>query len=157
MIRTKLITLFVVGMLVLTGCSEHASVRMIEGDYSYKTSGSVIVGDSLEVTLQLPDEIGALTIVSLHTQENKDSVQLIFNPLNGPVYNTTGVISGNEISIVPFRRYIKVDLTEFAIEVSGEAVRHDNTLLFHWDYTGNSILLQSSLKSEDVITFAKRN
>lgn len=157
MARTKLITSLVVGLLVLTGCSQHESVRMVEGDYSYKTGGTVIVNDSLQAKLQLPDEIGALTIVSLHAKENKDSVQLTFNPLNGPVYVTTGIVSGNEIVIAPFRRYIKVDLIEFAVEVSGEATRHDNTLLFHWDYTGESVLLQSSLKSEEVITFAKRN
>lgn len=157
MLKSKFAMSLVVCAMTLVSCSESNSVRMLTGDYSYKTSGTVVVGDSVSMTLLLPNEIGQLSIVSLHNKATNDSVLLTFNPLGGQVYTTMGVVCGNKIEIQPFQRYIQVDLADFLVDISGEATQQDDVVIFRWKYAGKGQLLQVPLVSEDVMTIAKIN
>ncbi len=157
MLKSKFVMSLAVCAMALVSCSESNSIRMLIGDYSYKTSGTIVVGDSVSVTLPLSNEIGQLSIVSLHHKATNDSVLLTFNPLGGQVYTTTGVVCGSKIEIQPFQRYIQVDLADFLVDISGDATQQDNVVVFHWRYVGNGKLLQVPLVSEDVITIAKIN
>ena len=66
--------------LILIGCCACSNdARLLSGDYSYKTSGSVVIStDTEEITYQLPDKIGQLNVVDLKATD-KDSVLLVLH------------------------------------------------------------------------------
>lgn len=157
MMKTRFFISLFVCTLVLFGCSEPETVRMVTGSYSYKTSGNVKIDDSLQITLQLPQEIGQLSIISVRDTENKDSVILTFNPLGGQVFTAAGNVVGKNIEITPFSRYLNLEMDKYKVEISGEATRYDNTLVFEWTYVGKGLVTQLPLESENVTTIAQIN
>ena len=115
------------GLLVLSACQKK-NTPLFRGDYSFKTSGSVVLDeimaedDTIEpssYTVSLPNEIGQLEISGL--DNGKDSVLVVMNTMGGEVVVTHAFCRDNEIFLKNFTK---------------------NTLLF----TGDSLTLKNDLR-----------
>lgn len=126
----KKIILFLITLLVLTGCQEQ--VRPLSGTYSYKISGRVEADGSEEA---LANEQGAMELLRI----SKDSALLTFNVLMGGTYHTEAVVSGKEIELLPFERKISVGLSEYDVTVSGKGSVYDKTILIDLQYKGKDL------------------
>jgi len=161
--RHIIIMATVVVAFLMVGCKENRSVTDIKGSYSYKTSGSIIVGDE---SVTLTNESGQLEVVSLH---NGDSILLTMNQIGGPAYCTTGSVDSiGNVTITPFNRRMTIvfDTTrlityplieEFDVIVSGSGKFYDNTIIMDLDYDGKSAESSHTFHSERVTMIAKRN
>ena len=149
----KLIGL-VVGMVLLASCQPNQLQDLdyagrIAGDYSYKISGIAVVnGDSV----RLEDEIGAMEIVRI------DSVKALvtFNALNGPAYYTYMEVDGQELSLEPYERNLRVNLADYAIVGFGEGTVYDKTILIDLQYEMQQASA-NGLTAEKLTVLCKKN
>ena len=149
--------------LILIGCCACSNdARLLSGDYSYKTSGSVVVAtDTEEVTYQLPDKIGQLNVVDLKATD-KDSVLLVFNEMGGNLTTTYARISGDSIELLPYTTTLSITTGSGAgtydITVSGRGMRYDDLIMLRETYDGTlSDDNETTLHSENITTVANRN
>lgn len=149
--------------MAVTSCDDSRAVRLAQGDYSYKTSGTVLIGQE---TVALTDEQGQMEVISL---QDGDSVILTMNALGGPAYSARGAIDreGN-VTINPYFRQMEIrfDTTRllswperelFDVIVSGHGRRYDNTIILELKLDGRSTESNHELHSDRVTTIAKRN
>lgn len=149
--------------LILIGwCACSNDARLLSGDYSYKTSGSVVIAtDTEEVTYQLPDKIGQLNVVDLKATD-KDSVLLVFNEMGGNLTTTYARISDDSIELLPYTTTLSITTGSGAgtydITVSGTGMRYDDLIMLRETYDGTlSDDNKTTLHSENITTVANRN
>lgn len=185
----KLIILFGTALLFLSACTDTAGVRDVKGSYRYKTTGKVTLEENYKgatkadtLVANLDNESGTLEVVSLH---NGDSLLLTFDPLNGDIAVTRGVLDGSTIRFASYRRTLEVPTTVkyfdtvslgigilsydtvivrerneyevYDITVHGHANVYDNNLIFVLDYSGTSQTSERTLKGTNIQSLAKKN
>ena len=84
----KKIILVICGCLMALTACQKKNAPLFRGDYSYKTSGSVVLDEIVtdgetgdKFTVSLPNEIGQLEISDLGN--GKDSVLVVMNTMGG--------------------------------------------------------------------------
>ena len=134
--------------MVMVACQKK-NAPLFRGDYSFKTSGSVVLdeivsagedGDSF--TVSLPNEIGQLEISDL--DNGKDSVLVVMNPMGGEVIVTHAFCKDNEIFLKDFTKntllFTGDSITlknEVRVQASGR-MYEDNTLILNMIYDGEA-------------------
>ena len=149
--------------LILIGCCACSNdARLLSGDYSYKTSGSVVIAtDTEEVTYQLPDKIGQLNVVDLKATD-KDSVLLVLNEMGGSLTTIYARISADSIELQPYTTTLTITTGKgtgtYDITVSGTGIRYDDLIMLHETYDGTlSDDNETTLYSDNIIIVANRN
>ena len=126
-------------------------MQLFRGDYSFKTSGSVIVeevlpdGDNsepLSFTVNLPNEIGQLEISALGNE--RDSLLVVMNTMGEEVIVTHAFCDGNEIFLQDFTKnslQFTIDsiLMKYELNVQAKGQMYeDNTLIINMIYDGKA-------------------
>lgn len=149
--------------LILIGCCACSNdARLLSGDYSYKTSGSVVIStDTEEIPYQLPDKIGQLNVVDLKATD-KDSVLLVLNEMGGSLTTIYARISADSIELQPYTTTLTITTGKgtgtYDITVSGTGIRYDDLIMLHETYDGTlSDDNETTLYSDNIITIANRN
>lgn len=149
--------------LILIGCCACSNdARLLSGDYSYKTSGSVVIStDTEKITYQLPDKIGQLNVVDLKATD-KDSVLLVLNEMGGSLTTIYARISADSIELQPYTTTLTITTGKgtgtYDITVSGTGIRYDDLIMLHETYDGTlSDDNETTLYSDNIITVANRN
>lgn len=150
-------------IFILIGCCACSNdARLLSGDYSYKTSGSVVIStDTEEITYQLPDKIGQLNVVDLKATD-KDSVLLVLNEMGGSLTTIYARISADSIELQPYTTTLTITTGKgtgtYNITVSGTGIRYDDLIMLHETYDGTlSDDNETTLYSDKIITVANRN
>ena len=156
-------------LLALTSCQKK-NAPLFRGDYSFKTSGSVVLdeivddgetGDSF--TVSLPNEIGQLEISAL--DNGKDSVLVVMNTMGGEVVVTHAFCKDNEIFLRDFKKntllFTGDSLTlknDLRVHATGQ-MYEDNTLILNMVYEGEAETNERSFKvyGDDIRMAAIRN
>lgn len=149
--------------MILIGCCACSNdARLLSGDYSYKTSGSVVIStDTEEITYQLPDKIGQLNVVDLKATD-KDSVLLVLNEMGGSLTTIYALISADSIELQPYTTTLTITTGKgtgtYDITVSGTGIRYDDLIMLHETYDGTlSDDNETTLYSDNIIIVANRN
>lgn len=175
--------------LVLASCEDTADVRNAKGGYRFKTTGKVTLSvpdesnpkATVSTIVNLTNETGSFELVSL---KDGDKVLLTFDPLNGDVSHTEGVLSGSDLTFNAFTRTLEVPVdtevkdtitipiiggdtvytytvtkTEvFDITVSGTGKVYTNNIIFSLVYEGKSQTNeQHTIKGTDIEMLCKKN
>ena len=156
-------------LMALASCQKK-NVPLFRGDYSFKTSGNVVLdeivadgetGDSF--TVSLPNEIGQLEISDL--DNGKDSVLVVMNTMGGEVVVTHAFCKDNEIFLRDFKKntllFTGDSITlknELRVHASGQ-MYEDNTLILNMTYEGESETSERNFKiyGDDIRMAAIRN
>ena len=137
------------GLLVLSACQKRG-MHLFCGDYSFKTSGSVVLDeimaedDTIEpssYTVSLPNEIGQLEISDL--DNGRDSVLVVMNTMGGEVVVTHAFCKDNEI-------FLK-DFTKNTLLFTGDSLTLKNELRVHATgqmYENNTLILSMIYEGE---------
>ena len=165
----RIIPIFFCCLLTLAACQKK-NAPLFRGDYSFKTSGSVVLdeivadgetGDSF--TVSLPNEIGQLEISDLGN--GKDSVLVVMNTMGGEVVVTHAFCKDNEIFLRDFKKntllFTGDSLTlknDLRVTASGQ-MYEDNTLILNMTYNGEAESNERSFKvyGDDIRMAATRN
>ena len=163
-------TLLIIGCLMALAACQKKNAPLFRGDYSFKTSGSVVLdeivddgetGDSF--TVSLPNEIGQLEISDLGN--GKDSVLVVMNTMGGEVVVTHAFCKDNEIILRDFKKntllFTGDSLTlknDLRVTASGQ-MYEDNTLILNMTYDGEAESNERSFKvyGNDIRMAAIRN
>ncbi|MGM9745478.1 MAG: hypothetical protein ACI30H_00740 [Paludibacteraceae bacterium] len=152
--------IFILTLIGCCACSNDA--RLLSGDYSYKTSGSVVIStDTEEITYQLPDKIGQLNVVDLKATD-KDSVLLVLNEMGGSLTTIYARISADSIELQPYTKTLTITTGKgagtYEITISGTGAYYDDLIILHETYDGTlSDDNETTLYSDNIITVANRN
>jgi hypothetical protein len=154
----KLLLIMLCGLLALSACQKRG-MHLFRGDYSFKTSGSVVLdeimaeGDTDEpatYTVSLPNEIGQLEISDL--DNGKDSVMVVMNTMGGEVVVTHAFCDGNEIFLKDFTKntllFTGDSITlknEVHVQASGQ-MYEDNTIILNMIYDGEAETSERNFK-----------
>ena len=133
--------------MALASCQKK-NAPLFRGDYSFKTSGSVILDEinpedePVTYTVSLPNEIGQLEISDL--DNGKDSVVVVMNTMGGEVVVTHAFCKDNEIFLKDFTKntllFTGDSITlrnEVRVQASGQ-MYEDNTLILNMVYDGEA-------------------
>ena len=163
-------TLLIICCLLAMAACQKKNAPLFRGDYSFKTSGSVVLdeivadgemGDSF--TVSLPNEIGQLEISDLGN--GKDSVLVVMNTMGGEVVVTHAFCKDNEIFLRDFKKntllFTGDSLTlknDLRVKASGQ-MYEDNTLILNMTYEGEAESNERSFKvyGDDIRMAATRN
>ena len=163
-------TLLIICCLMALAACQKKNAPLFRGDYSFKTSGSVVLdeivangetGDSF--TVSLPNEIGQLEISDLGN--GKDSVLVVMNTMGGEVVVTHAFCKDNEIFLRDFKKntllFTGDSLTlknDLRVKASGQ-MYEDNTLIINMTYDGEAESNERSFKiyGDDIRMAATRN
>ena len=156
-------------LMALASCQKK-NAPLFRGDYSFKTSGSVVLdeivddgetGDSF--TVSLPNEIGQLEISDLGN--GKDSVLVVMNTMGGEVVVTHAFCQDNEIFLKDFTKntllFTGDSLTlknDLHVKASGK-MYEENTLILNMTYQGEAESNERNFKiyGDDIRMAATRN
>lgn len=143
-----LIAIFV--LLAFSSCQK-SGMQLFRGDYSFKTSGSVVFdeivpeGDSIEpisFTVNLLHEIGQLEISALG--DDRDSLLVVMNTMGGEVIVTQAFCNDREIILEDFKKntllFTGDSITlkdEMRVQASGQ-MYEDNTIILNMIYDGEA-------------------
>ncbi len=137
------------GLFFFASCQKK-NAPLFRGDYSFKTSGSVVLDeivaedDTIEpssYTVSLPNEIGQLEISDL--DNGKDSVLVVMNTMGGEVVVTHAFCRDNEI-------FLK-DFTKNTLLFTGDSLTLKNDLRVHATgqmYENNTLILNMVYEGE---------
>lgn len=150
-------------VLALAGCQKEG-VKLFLGDYSYKTSGVVLVDSGgVAYTCKLPDKIGHISIVEL----SKDSVLIIKNEMMGEVQTLPAKVVGDSIFISSCVKQLSfpksdtghIESAKWIIHVSGGKGRmyDKNTITFVENYQGTNDDTTLTISGENILTVLERN
>ena len=155
--------------MALAACQKK-NAPLFRGDYSFKTSGSVVldeivpdgeVGDSF--TVSLPNEIGQLEISDL--DNGKDSVLVVMNTMGGEVIVTRALCQDNKIFLCDFTKntllFTGDSITlknEVRVQASGQ-MYENNMLIINMFYDGEAETNERNFKiyGDDIRMAAMRN
>ena len=167
----KPMMIVVLALLAFTSCQK-SGMRLFRGDYSFKTSGSVVMneivpaGNTMEPVsyiVHLPNEIGQLEISDLGNE--KDSLLVVMNTLGGEVVVTHAYCDGNEIFLKEFTKntllFTGDSITlknEVCVRASGQ-LYEDNTLILNMSYDGEAVINDRgfTIHGDNIRMAAKRN
>ena len=156
-------------LMALAACQKK-NAPLFRGDYSFKTSGSVVldeivpdgeVGDSF--TVSLPNEIGQLEISDL--DNGKDSVLVVMNTMGGEVIVTRAFCQDNKIFLRDFTKntllFTGDSITlknEVRVQASGQ-MYENNTLIINMIYEGEAETNERNFRihGDDIHMAAMRN
>lgn len=150
-------------LLLLCSCSKNAD--LFDGDYSYKTSGSVSVtlGTSGMIDVPLSSEIGTMTIERLY-KERDDSVLIIKNKFSGGVTIMKAASAGDSLVLAPYYKSFDmlVGTTRYAVsvKVTGVGYLYNKSLVINEVYDGSLTtdnVPAGILHGDDIITVGQRN
>lgn len=164
----KIVFLLSVTIVLLSSCDKEGP-SLFKGDYSFKTSGSVIAetvtspADSVSVyTIRVPHEVGQLNIAPY----GSDSLLIVMNIMGGDVITTTACTNSNHIIFTPYSRNafplnISADKSiNCDILVKAEGTMYDkNLLVLNMTYEGTAELdsVQYNITGIDITTACTRN
>lgn len=165
-------SLVICSLMLLASCQKNG-LRLFEGDYSYKTSGTVqmteIASDSslnapLSFKVNLQNEIGQMQVISL--DKGADSVMVIMNTMGGDVIVAHAKVDKDKIMFHDFNREINLldinlnlDLN-CEVTVTAEGTMYDDdSMIINMVYSGEHSYLNKvfSLESSVIIMYAQRN
>ena len=167
----KQILIVMLALLVFSSCQK-SGMQLFRGDYSFKTSGSVVFdeivpeGDSVEpvsFTVGLPNEIGQLEISALGNED--DSLLVVMNTMGGEVVVTHAFCDGREIYLKDFAKNTllfsgdSVTLrNEMRVQASGR-MYEDNTIVLDMVYDGEAETVERNYKihGDNIRMAATRN
>ena len=149
--------------LLLSACSNH--LQTILGDYSYKTSATVLINDTIDIALD--EEIGSIDIVHI----GDSTLLLTINELGGGIYTTHATLRGQNLLLEPYSKRITLTYTQqdtlthlprlyqttFTTNISGKATQYEHTLVFDLTYQGISLSDQQILIGNQITMVAKKN
>ena len=155
-------------LLALASCQKK-NVPLFRGDYSFKTSGSVVLDEinpedgPSTFTVSLPNEIGQLEISDLGN--GKDSVLVVMNTMGGEVVVTHACCKDNEIFLRDFKKNILLFTSDTItlkneLRVSGKGQMYeDHTLILNMVYDGEAESNDRSfmIHGDDIRMAAMRN
>ena len=134
-------------------------MHLFRGDYSFKTSGSVIFDEiapasyllePVSFTVSLPNEIGQLEISALGNE--RDSLLVVMNTMGGEVIVTHAFCDGNEIFLKDFTKntllFTGDSITlknEVRVQASGQ-MYEDNTIILNMVYDGEAETIERNYK-----------
>ncbi|MGN0032289.1 MAG: hypothetical protein ACI358_00665 [Candidatus Limimorpha sp.] len=154
------------------------------GGYSYKTSGlvdvtSVLSNGSTHVErVTLPDKIGQLEVVNMHSGDN---LLLLFNEMNGSAWQVKSMVSNGELQFPAYDYPLTLKVLDFRFDtipllimdtvicdsvyqhetfdcvVSGKGYTYDDAIVFMLDYKGQSRTSNKEIEGTGIQTIAKRN
>ena len=163
------ILLSVCCLMAMASCQKK-NAPLFRGDYSFKTSGSVVLdeivndgeeGDSF--TISLPNEIGQLEISDL--DNGKDSVLVVMNTMGGEVIVTHALCQDNKIFLRDFTKntllFTGDSITlknEVRVQASGQ-MYENNTLIINMIYDGEAETNERNFRihGDDIRMAAMRN
>ena len=163
-------TLLIICCLMALAACQKKNAPLFRGDYSFKTSGSVVLdeivtdgeeGDSF--TVNLPNEIGQLEISDL--DNGKDSVIVVMNTMGGEVIVTHAFCQDNKIFLRDFTNNTKLftgdSITlknEVRVQASGQ-MYENNTLIINMIYDGEAETNERNFKihGDNIRMAAMRN
>ena len=128
-------------VLSVVSCRKEGS-SLFEGNYSFKTSGTVTVQQSgvenaEKVELSLNYEMGQMDIIS----KNGDIVLVTMNIMGGDVITYDASATGNYLQLNSSERKISLNWLDSGIYradvvVSGNASRYGDVVIFQLSYSG---------------------
>ncbi len=139
-------------LLSLTSC-EKEGTRRFEGNYSFKTSGTLTIDrkvTSSDVTLPTTDGTFKSTLTSESGQMNivttgENTMVVTFNIIGGDVLVFDATVDGKKITLSPISRIITIkdDGLTFTIDATleGTGERYDDVVVFTLNYTGSTSYL----------------
>lgn len=155
--------------MALTACQKK-NAPLFRGDYSYKTSGSVVLDEIVtdgetgdKFTVSLPNEIGQLEISDL--DNGKDSVLVVMNTMGGEVIVTRALCQDNKIFLRDFTKntllFTGDSITlknEVRVQASGQ-IYENNTLIINMVYDGEAETNERNFRihGDDIRMAAMRN
>ena len=167
----KIVFVLILGLIAFSSCQK-SGMRLFRGDYSFKTSGSVVMDEivpaghteePVSYTVHLPNEIGQLEISDLGNE--KDSLLVVMNTLGGEVTVTHAFCDGNEIYLKEFTKntllFTGDSITvknEVRVRASGQ-LYEDNTLILNMIYEGEAEVNERgfTIHGDNIRLVAKRN
>ena len=167
----KQILIAIFALLSLASCQK-SGMQLFRGDYSFKTSGSVVLdeivpeGDTIEplsFTINLLNEIGQLEISALGNE--KDSLLVVMNTMGGEVIVTHAFCDGNEIILQEFTKnallFTGDSITlknEMRVQASG-LMYEDKTIILNMIYEGEAETVNRdfSIYGDNIRLAATRN
>lgn len=151
---------------VLSSCSEKEGVALFEGNYSFKTSGTLEVekkqdSETSTLSLSLTPESGQMNIV----KDSGDEAIITMNIIGGDALVLSAETSTDSkmLTLKPTSRQIKVtkglSSVTFDCTVSGYAKKYDDMLIFTLTYAGqgSTSLYDYTITGSDVKCVAKVN
>ncbi len=169
--KNSVSTIALFALLALASC-QNKGLNLFQGDYSYKTSGSVTFtelpadGDSVLMSfgINLQNEIGHLEIVTL--DKKNDSVLVVMNALGGKVEVVRARVENDKIRFADFQKKLRVvnldpslDF-ECPVTVHAEGSMYDrNLLLVRMIYEGEYQIMDKTFAvcGSDITMTATRN
>lgn len=166
----KRIRIWIVSCLLLAGLAGCDPAVKIEGEYSYRLSGSV---DVEEQTLALNNEQGTLDVL----RKTDGDMLLTFSQFRGGVYTAEAEVSDTALTLYPFTRQVTLTFTvpdtitvggietvreksvteTFDVEVTGAGTLYKETIVFDLYYHGESQSSDAVLTGEEIVMVAKKN
>lgn len=164
-------------VLALVSCQSKSGSELYQGNYSFKTSGSLtldvtghIVIDGVntdideEISFDLLSEMGQMDIIPVNDRSSE--LKITMNILGGDVYTADAAV-GEHLSVTSFERKVVVNVRgvsgSIPVKVTGYADKYDNTIIFKLVYTGSRQLegdvysLDVNIVNSDVRCVAKLN
>ena len=159
--------LLLAGLAGLAGCDP--AVKMA-GEYSYKLSGKVTIGDS---DFTLSNEQGTMDML----RKTDGDMLLTFSQLRGGVYTAEAEINDTLLTLYPFERTVSIvftvpdttfvlgdtivrdkEVTEtFDVEVTGVGTLYKETIVFDLYFNGESQVSDARLTGDNILMVAKKN
>ncbi len=136
-------------LMALASC-QNKGLNLFQGDYSYKTSGSVtftevpIEGDSMLVSfgVNLQNEIGHLEIATL--DKRNDSVLVVMNALGGKVDVARAHVENDKIRFADFRKKLRIVNLDPSLDFECQVTVHAEGSM----YDGNLLLVRMIYEGE---------
>lgn len=164
--------------ILLVSCQAKTGAALYQGNYSFKTSGSLLLhvegfvtdidGNRVDidepVDADLATEQGQMDILPM--KEDSNEMILTMNILAGSVY-TASVVAGDFLGISSFERKVDVNVRgrniSIPVHVTGRADKYEKTLVFDLSYSGavksssDDYELELYIETSDVRCVAKLN
>lgn len=176
----------IVSLVLLSACTKEGPARF-KGNYSFKTSGSVLLvkaddasgsgGSSGQdgtgngsgvaepqdrISAMIATESGQMDILTV--DKSSGDMIITMNIIAGDAVTMDAVASGDRLEIVPFQRHVtlKIDetiMTNALVTVKGYGERFDNVVIFRMSYEGSCTHLTATynISESSIQCVAKRN
>lgn len=169
--KKRVLFIATIALLMFASCQKKG-LGLFQGDYSYKTSGSVTFTDitakndsvPFSFSVNLQNEIGRLEIATL--DKKNDSVLVMMNAMAGKVTVARAHVENNKIHFADFPKKIQIVNINPSLDLECEVVVHaegtmynGNTLLVEMVYEGEYQIMNRSFSifGSDIKLMATRN
>ncbi len=141
--KNKVLFIAICVVVALTSCQKKG-LNLFQGDYSYKTSGSVTITEvptendsvSMSFGVDLNNEIGHLEIVTL--DKKNDSVLVVMNAMGGKVNVACARVENDKIHFADFPKKLQIISLNPSLELECDvSVRAEGSM-----YNGNTLLVR---------------